>query len=179
MIIKHSAADFIHDMAKKNDAVVREGLPGLMPRLWRYGMVLSRNSDDAAELAQTTAMRALERAEQYQPGTRLDRWCFTILGSIWKNELRARATRRGQGTVDAENAGLIDPMPHADVNISANEVLSRVLMLSEGHREAVFLVYIEGYSYAEAADRMGVPIGTIMSRLANARKRLNSALQEG
>ena len=166
-------------MADKNHATVRDGLADLMPRLWRYGVVLTRNSDDAAELAQATAMRALERADQFKQGTQLDRWCFTILGSIWKNELRSRATRRGQGIVDAEDADLIDPMPHADVNISANEVLSQMMTLSEPHRETLFLVYIEGYSYAEAAERLEVPIGTVMSRLANARKRLNTALQTG
>ena len=158
---------------------MRDGLAGLMPRLWRYGLVLTRNSDEAAELAQATAMRALEKADQFQPGTKLDRWCFTILASIWKNELRARKTRRGEGIVDAEDAGLIDPMPHADVNISANEVLSQMMTLSEAHRETLFLVYIEGHSYAEAAERLDVPIGTVMSRLANARKRLNQALQTG
>ncbi len=164
-------------MAKKNDADVRDGLPKLMPRLWRYAVVLTRNGDDAAELAQATAMRALERSEQYHAGTNLDRWCFTILASIWKNELRSRATRRGAGVVDAEDADLIDPMPHADVNISANEVLSQMMTLTEAHRETLFLVYVEGYSYAEAAERLDVPIGTVMSRLANARKRLNVASQ--
>lgn len=164
-------------MAKKNDAAVRDGLPKLMTRLWRYGVVLTRNSDDAAELAQATAMRALERSDQYQPGTNLDRWCFTILRSIWKNELRSRATRRGHGIVDSADAELIDPMPHADVNISANEVLSEMMTLSEAHRETLFLVYIEGFSYAEAAQRLDVPIGTVMSRLANARKRLNAVLR--
>lgn len=150
-----------------------------MPRLWRYGMVLTRNSDEAAELAQATAARALEKAHQFRPETRLDRWCFTILSSIWKNELRARATRRGEGLVPVEDAELEDPMPHADVNISVNEVLSGMMGLSEVHREAMFLVYVEGHSYAEAAERLDVPIGTVMSRLANGRKRLNKKLNSG
>lgn len=166
-------------MPKKIDAAVREGLPALMPRLWRYAMVLTRNTEDAGELAQATATRALERSSQFQIGTNLDRWCFTILASIWKNELRSRATRHGHGTVAVEDANLIDPMPHADVNISASEVLTELMTLSVAHREAVFLVYIEGYSYAEAAERLDVPIGTVMSRLANARKRLNVARKTG
>lgn len=178
-MVQHGPPEIIHIMAKKNDAAVREGLPALMPRLWRYGLVLSRNSDDAAELAQATAIRALERSDQFKPGTKLDRWCFTILSSIWKNELRSRAVRTGQGVVDAQDADLIDPMPHADVNISANEVLSQMMTLTENHRETLFLVYIEGHSYAEAAQRLDVPIGTVMSRLANARKRLNAVLQTG
>ena len=166
-------------MATKKHAAVRDGLPDMMPRLWRYAVVLTRNSDDAAELAQATAMRALERADQFKPGTKLDRWCFTILASIWKNELRSRTIRLGHGAIAAEDAGLIDPMPHVDVNIFANEVLSKVMTLSEAHRETIFLVYIEGHTYAEAAERLDVPIGTVMSRLANARKRLNTAFQSG
>ena len=166
-------------MSGKSSEAVRDGLPALMPRLWRYGLVLTRNRDEAAELAQATATRALERSAQFRPGTQLDRWCFTILASIWKNELRARATRQGEGLVPVEDASLADPAPHADVNISANEVLSGMMDLSEAHRETMFLVYIEGYSYAEAADRLDVPIGTVMSRLANGRKRLNQKLNAG
>ena len=54
-----------------------------------------------------------------------------------------------------------------------------MMTLTEAHRETLFLVYIEGHSYADAAERLDVPIGTVMSRLANARKRLKSALQTG
>ncbi|MEM9062980.1 MAG: sigma-70 family RNA polymerase sigma factor [Pseudomonadota bacterium] len=163
-------------MQTKNDRVVREGLPDLMPRLWRYGMVLTRNSDEAAELAQATAVRALERSDQFQPGTRLDRWCFTILASIWKNELRSRSVRRGEGLVPVEDAGLADTAPHADVNISARQVLSGMMQLPEAPRETMFLVYVEGYTYAEAAERLSIPVGTVMSRLANARRRLNETM---
>ena len=162
-------------MTKKVSAEIRAGLNDLMPRLWRYGLVLSGNRDDAADLAQSTALRALERAGQFQPGTQLDRWCFTILSSIWKNELRSRAVRRGGGLVPVEDANLTAP-DHSDVNNLAGEVLSRMTALPEAMRETVFLVYVEGYSYAEAAERQDIPIGTVMSRLANGRKRLKQGL---
>ncbi|MEM7687259.1 MAG: RNA polymerase sigma factor [Pseudomonadota bacterium] len=163
-------------MKTKNDRVVREGLPDLMPRLWRYGMVLTRNAEDAAELAQATAMRALERSGQFQPGTRLDRWCFAILGSIWKNELRSRSVRRGEGLVPVDEAALSDTAPHVDVNISAREVLSKMMELPEAQRETMFLVYVEGYTYADAAKRLAIPVGTVMSRLANGRRRVNEQM---
>ncbi|MEM1275366.1 MAG: RNA polymerase sigma factor [Pseudomonadota bacterium] len=148
-----------------------------MPRLWRYGLVLSGNREDASDLTQATALRALERARQFKPGTNLDRWCFTILASIWRNELRARSVRRGQGLIPAEEAGLVAP-DLRETNILANQVLSEMMKLPEAQRETMFLVYVEGYSYAEAAERLDIPVGTVMSRLATGRRRLNSEMAE-
>ncbi|MBB3929573.1 RNA polymerase sigma-70 factor (ECF subfamily) [Kaistia hirudinis] len=121
---------------------------------------------------QATCLRALERADQYQPGTRLDRWLFSILHSIWINELRARRIRLGEGEVDAETALVFDGAHAIETNILASQVLARIGRLPDAQRETVLLVYGEGYSYREAADLLGVPIGTIMSRLASARERL-------
>ncbi len=163
-------------MSRETDEV-RTGLTGLMPRLWRYALVLCADRDMASDLAQAAAVRALERSAQFQPGTRLDRWCFTILSSIWKNELRSQAIRRGGGLVPVEEAGLSVP-DKTDVNILSREVLSRMMGLPEVHRETLFLVYVEGYSYAEAAERLEIPIGTVMSRLANGRKRLVKDMSE-
>lgn len=148
-----------------------------MPRLWRYALVLARNRDDAADLAQATALRALERAEQYQAGTRLDRWCFAILTSIWRNELRSRAIRRGEGVIPVEDANLRAD-DNADVNILAGEVLSSMSTLPEAQRETLFLVYVEGYSYAEAATTLEIPVGTVMSRLASGRRKLKAMMPE-
>ncbi len=150
---------------------VRDRLPALMPRLWRYALVLTCNRTDADDLAQATASRALERADQFIEGTRLDSWCFAILSSIWKNELRSRAVRRGQGFVPVDEAELLAP-GDTEVNILARQVLHQILQLPEAHRETVHLVYVEGFTYAEAAERLDVPIGTVMSRLPNARRKL-------
>lgn len=163
-------------MLKKNDEV-RDGLRDLMPRLWRYGLVLSGSDDQARELAQATALRAMERADQFQTGTRLDQWCMAILSSIWKNELRSRAVRRGQGLVPVDEAGLIAP-GSPDMNILARQVLSHMMTLPEAQRETMYLVYIEGFSYADAAARLDIPIGTVMSRLSIGRKRLKEAMAE-
>jgi RNA polymerase sigma-70 factor (ECF subfamily) len=151
---------------------VRAGLPPLLGRLWRYGVVLSGSRDAAEDLVQATCVRALEKAHQFTPGTRLDRWLFTILHSIWLNDIRAARYRRGTGLVDAETALVFDGISAIETNISAAQVLRRVQGLPEAQRETVFLVYVEGLTYREAADILGVPIGTIMSRLAGAREKL-------
>jgi RNA polymerase sigma-70 factor (ECF subfamily) len=143
-----------------------------MARLWRYGVVLSGNRASAEDLVQATCLRALERADQFKAGTRLDRWLFTIMHSIWLNEIRAERYRRGQGLVDADTALVFDGVRAIEANISAAQVLNRVVSLPEAQRQTVFLVYVEGYTYREAGEALGVPIGTIMSRLATARARL-------
>ncbi|WP_320204874.1 sigma factor, partial [Cronobacter dublinensis] len=73
-----------------------------MSRLWRYGLVLSRNRDVAEELVQATCLRALEKSAQYLPGTRIDSWLFAILHSLWVSDLRARRVRQGQGFIDSD-----------------------------------------------------------------------------
>ena len=107
-------------------------------------------------------MRAIERADQFAPGTRLDRWLFAILRSIWLNEIRARRIREGGGFVDAEDALSIDGARAIETNILAAQVLKEISRLPEAQRETVLLVYGEGYSYAEAASALSIPIGTVM-----------------
>lgn len=151
---------------------MRSGLERHLGRLWRYAVVLSSSRDAADDLVQATCLRAIERADQFVTGTQLDRWLFAILRSIWLNEIRSRKIRVGRGMVDAVDALTIDGAREMEVNILTNEVLSAVGRLPEAQREAVLLVYAEGYSYAEASAALGVPIGTIMSRLAAARAAL-------
>lgn len=159
-------------MVKSSHEAVRSELRDHLARLWRYGLVLSGSRDAAEDLVQATCLKALERADQFTPGTRLDRWLMTILHRTWLNELRAARYRRGQGLVDAESALVFDGLRALETNISATQVLNDVQALPEAQREAVFLVYVEGYTYREAAEMFDVPIGTIMSRLAAARAKL-------
>ncbi|MGK3134770.1 sigma-70 family RNA polymerase sigma factor [Pantoea trifolii] len=154
---------------------VRQHLAAHLARLWRYAMVLSRNRDVAEELVQSTCVRALERSAQYTPGTRIDRWLFSVLHSVWINELRAQRVRLGQGFVDSDELVAADQQQHDEQRRQYAKVMQRVSQLPEAQRNAVFLVYVEGFTYQEAADTLAVPIGTIMSRLAAARTTLASA----
>ena len=159
-----------HDTASRAEReTVASGLPALLPRLWRFAMVLSHNEETAGDLVQKTCLRALQRSAQFKPGTRLDHWCFSIQASIWKNELRAERIRRGGGFVEAEEVLVSDGEVKLETRIFLNQVLTR---LPELHRSAVLLVYVEGLTYAEAAKTLNIPLGTVMSRLANARAKL-------
>lgn len=134
--------------------------------------MLSRQRHVADDLVQATCVRALERAGQFVPGTRLDRWLLSIMHSIWLNEIRAQRVRQGQGFVDAESTLSFDGEHEAQNHVLASQVIKRVNALPEAQRETVFLAYVEGLSYREVADVLNVPIGTVMSRLAAARLKL-------
>jgi RNA polymerase sigma-70 factor (ECF subfamily) len=97
---------------------------------------------------------------------------FRIAQSIWFNQMRAEKVRRGGGLVPAEQADLLADGTDPESNTFLAQVLSQVMALPEAQRVTVLLVYVEGYPYKEAAEVLGIPIGTVMSRLAAARGRL-------
>lgn len=150
------------------------GIERMLPRLWRFCIVLAKDRSAAEELAQATCLRALQRESQFQPGTRLDSWLYRIAQTIWFNQRRAANLRGRAGELGPEDVELVDQSISAELNLYHKQVLSAVMALPEPQRIAVVLVYVEGYSYKEAADHLGIPIGTIMSRLAAARLRLAS-----
>jgi RNA polymerase sigma-70 factor (ECF subfamily) len=157
-------------------ASVRGALDSLLPRLWRFCHLLTGDRTSAADLAQSACLRALEREDQFQPETRLDSWLFRIAQSVWFNEMRADRIRQGGGLVPVEKAVLFAPT-NAESNIFFSEVFSQVMALPEAQRTTLALVYVEGYSYQEASELLGIPIGTVMSRLASARGRLAKLLE--
>ena len=159
-------------MCEASRMEVRAGLQSSLARPWRYALVLSKARDAADDLVQATCLRAMERADQFIPGTRIDRWLFAILRSIWLNEIRTQRIREGGGFVDAEDALISDGVREMEANITASAVLRAISRLPGAQRETILLVDAEGYSYAEAATAFGVPIGTIMSRLAAGRAAL-------
>lgn len=161
---------------KQRESTFKQELVCLLPRLRRFGLSLTGVTDACDDLLQATCERALTRFHQWQPGTRLDSWTFTIMHSIWMNELRAQSIRRGAGFVDPDNT--LFEEPSADAQLYLNQVQHAVAALPEAQRVALLLVCVEGYSYREAANILGVPVGTIMSRLARARLALVEQLDD-
>ena len=154
-------------------------MPEVYPRIWRFALALSGDRSSADDLAQATAMRAIEHAGKFQAGTSLDRWLFTIARRIWLNEKRAESVRRAGGLVPVEDFELPDTGADTEENIFAREVFSQVMALPEAQRATVLLVYVEGNSYREASEILDIPIGTVMSRLAAARKAIQQAQKLG
>ncbi len=153
---------------------VRDAIAALLPRLRRFGRTLARNREDADDLVQIAVERALTHSHQWQPGTRLDSWMFRIMQNAWIDESRARARR--QQTFVEEEAGEHVGVNPTDAQIDAIAVRKAVAQLNDEQRAVVGLVLVEGLPYKEAADVLGIPIGTLTSRLARARDALQAIL---
>ena len=97
--------------------------------------------------------------------------------SIWKNDLRARRVRLGNGLVDPETTLTDDGSARMETRLRAREVAEAVDSLPEEQQSALFLVYVEGHSYREAADILAIPLGTVMSRLSRARLSLANRVE--
>jgi RNA polymerase sigma factor (sigma-70 family) len=153
---------------------VRTEIAALLPRLRRFGRTLARTREDADDLVQMAVEKALTRTDQWTPGTRLDSWMFRIMQTTWIDELRARE-RRGQTFVSEEQGEHVGVATH-DAQVDALAVRKAVSQLGDDQRAVVGLVLVEGLSYQEAAGVLGIPVGTLTSRLARAREALQSLL---
>jgi RNA polymerase sigma-70 factor (ECF subfamily) len=152
-------------------------LPGMLPRLWAFALRICGDRHDAEDLVQRACVRALERAHQLQPDTAPLSWMYSIMHSTWINELRARNVRARSGKDWDDDFLETVADPHArtpEQNVMNSQIASAVQRLPETQRIAMLLVAVEGLSYREAADTMGVPIGTVMSRLSRARQTIGA-----
>jgi RNA polymerase sigma-70 factor (ECF subfamily) len=148
----------------------------LLPKLRRFARSLTRNPHDADDLLQGALERALTHLEQWQADTRLDSWLYTIVKHGWIDELRSRARRKRT----FEDAGQVEDLPDHRGDASGTLSVEQAMeCLPEDQRLAVALVLIEGLPYKEAAQIIGVPMGTLTSRLARGRQRLQELLGPG
>ncbi len=153
---------------------LRREIVELLPRLRRFGRTVTRHREDADDLVQIAVERALTRADQWQPGTRLDSWIFRIMQNAWIDEVRAR--QRRDLTFVPEELGEQVGVSTTDAQIDAIAVRKAVSQLNEDQRSVIGLVLIEGLPYKEAAAVLDIPIGTLTSRLARAREALQAIL---
>ncbi|MBX9575669.1 MAG: sigma-70 family RNA polymerase sigma factor [Caulobacteraceae bacterium] len=154
------------------------GLVELLPRLRRFAKVLRPADADAQDLVQQTVERALASRSGFRPGTRLDSWTFTLMRRIAIDEGR-KAQRWGRLlTSDEEGAARAADPAQAGEALRADGFAAREALhaLPDDQRHAVALVLIEGLSYAEAAQVVGVPAGTLTSRLVRGRQSLIETL---
>jgi len=156
---------------------LRQAIAQLLPRLRRFGRTLAHSREDADDLVQVAIEKALTRTDQWTPGTRLDSWMFRIMQNAWIDEVRARE-RRGQTFLPEEDGEHVGDGTATGSQLDAILVRKAVAKLNEEHRAVVGLVLVEGLSYQEAAETLGVPVGTVTSRLARAREALQELLGE-
>jgi len=157
------------------DAFQREIIE-LLPRLRRLARSLTGVAADADDLVQTGVERALSRRDQWQPGTRLDWWIMRIMRNAFIDEVR----RKGRTALTAGGEDLdhiADPsVASVDLKIDAMALNQAMGRLPADQRLAVAMVLVEGLSYAEAAEVLEIPAGTLTSRLVRGRQALLAEL---
>lgn len=153
-----------------------EDLVALLPRLRRFALSLARKGDVADDLVQVTAERALAARDRFDPATRLDSWCFRILRNAWLDGIR-RDRSRGTAVdiADAPEAGEVDGIAVTESRLMLQSVMAAMDRLPEDQREVLMLVCVEEMSYKETAEILGIPLGTVMSRLSRGRLALAAA----
>lgn len=159
--------------------VTRKQMVLLLPRLRRFCLGLAGTRDRADDLAQATCERALSRLDQWKAGTRLDSWMFTIAKNLWINEWHRRQTRGTEVDLDGvASEQSVDAEKAAETSIMLQKVLAHMARLPDDQRQLLMLVCVEGFSYREAAECLDIQIGTVMSRLARARKKIKELVAE-
>lgn len=155
---------------------LRQALTAVLPRLRRFGLALTGSASDTDDLVQNTCERALKYADQLREPARLDAWLYGIMRNLWFDELRHRRVRRHDDIDAASNVIGEDGQATADGRITLDAVRRVMSQLPSDHRTVLMLVCVDGLSYKEAAGVLGVPVGTIMSRLSRARQDLHERL---
>ena len=154
-----------------------EGIIDLIPHLRRYARALTGDYAAAEDLVQDTLERAWKRMSLWRPGSNLRAWLFTIMHNLYINQIKARA-RGARQNVDPEN--LDAPAAAAQEDRLELRDLNRALQrLPHEQREVVLLIGLEQMSYEEAARVLGIPLGTVMSRLYRGREQLRSLMNRG
>ncbi len=162
---------------RMDDPFLRD-LVALLPRLRRFAIALCRSRDLADDLVQAACEKALAGRRGFTPGTRFDAWVMRILRNVWMDELRKRRTEGP--TVDIDDAYFLvgrDGEEDTAARLRLKETAKAIGSLPADYREVLVLVCVDDFSYREAADVLGIPIGTVMSRLARARARLEEMLE--
>ena len=152
-------------------------LEPLIPALRRYAYALVRDHDAADDLVQDTLERALSRWTLRRRDGDLRAWLFTIQRNLHVSALR-QGQRRG-AHVELDEATTPSSAAQQESGLEVQDILATLDQLPEEQKSLLLLVGVEDFSYDDAAKIMGVPLGTVMSRLSRGRQRLRALLETG
>jgi len=169
----HRCIVFIHEPMTEP---LHNDIADLLPRLRRFARSITFHREDADDLVQVAIERALARSAQWQAGTRLDSWLFRIVKNAWVDEVRSRIRRDRVFAPEEEGEHVGDEFAEAHQQRMA--IRKAMSLLSEDHRMVIGLVLVDGLPYKEAAQVLGIPMGTLTSRLARAREALQGLLSD-
>ena len=174
-------AEAVPDVAERRARFEAEVLANL-DALFSFGLKLTHSRDEAEDLVSETVLRALERWEQYRLGTNARAWLFTILYHVFVSRKRRVGAREqplpeeNEGRWAPEVVGEMDPEGRFYDSFVDEEVTRAIESLPEEYRTAVVLSDVHGLRYAEIAEILGVPEGTVKSRLFRGRRILQRKL---
>jgi RNA polymerase sigma-70 factor, ECF subfamily len=152
-------------------AEIHQSIEAEIPRLRRYARALARDVVAADDLVQDCLARALGKLHLWQEGTDLRAWLFTILHNQYVNQVR-RAVREGAAVGLSETEPMLTRAPHQGKSLELRDLERAIAKLPEEQRAVILLVGLEGMRYEEVADVLGVPVGTVRSRLSRGREAL-------
>lgn len=151
----------------------------LIPSLRRYARSLQRNTAAADDLVQDSLERAITRWGQRRADGDLKSWLFTITHNLAINRLKQLSRRGGHIAIYEAEEAAFATAPTQEDGIRRRDLLHALDELPDDQRSAILLISVEGLSYAETATVLGVPVGTVMSRLSKGRERLRRRLEKG
>jgi RNA polymerase sigma-70 factor (ECF subfamily) len=157
------------------DRTMIEDLPLHVAGLRRYALALTGSRFEAEDLVQDTLSRAIAAAPGFRKGGNLRGWLFTIMHNAFISSVRAR---RAAGRELDDDLPELSQAPTQLDRLEVRDVLAALARLPEAQRAALVLIALEDFSYSEAARVLGVPLGTLMSRLARGREALRRAMRE-
>jgi len=157
---------------------VRRHLEQRREALYRLAFAWCNDPCLADDLVQQAAAKALQGAGQLRGVERVDRWVVRIMANCWRDHLRRAGREVPEDILPHAHAEPATPEWECEREATVERVRSAMMRIPPAQREVVALVDLEGYSYAEAADALGIPVGTVMSRLCRARRALRGLLLE-
>ncbi|TDQ78405.1 RNA polymerase sigma-70 factor (ECF subfamily) [Dongia mobilis] len=153
-------------------------LISLLPRLRRFAIGLSGSIDEGHDLVQAACLKAIEKRHQWNPDSKLDSWIYRIVLTQWLDRRKSAAMRLNvPGDQHWDNIAGPSMQSELESREELKKTWSAIRELPEDQRQVLLLVAVEGLSYQEAADLLGIPIGTVMSRLARSRLALARNVQ--
>jgi RNA polymerase sigma-70 factor (ECF subfamily) len=157
---------------------IRDEMIHLLPRLRAFARSLTRAADTADDLVQQTCEKGLRNLGQFQPGTRLDVWLFRIMRNAWIDGHRARRETVALDEMVEGGAQIAgeDGRRTVEARLELSAVERAMAQLPQDQQDVLALVCVAGLGYREAAETLGIPQGTVMSRLSRARLALHQAL---
>jgi RNA polymerase sigma-70 factor (ECF subfamily) len=174
---------FRRPTARGADAEFTQAALSHIDSLYGTALRLTRRAADAEDLVQDTYLKAFRSAHQFEPGTNLKAWLFTILHNTFRNLRR----HDGRSPVDVDSEAVEKAASTGPADESPEQILSRRTLdvdlqaaldaLPEAFRQAVWLRDVEELSYAEMAKVLDVPMGTVMSRISRGRRALSEGLR--